>query len=419
MHIERCRAAALAGLLLMGSSAARAETSPWSLGASVAVTHDNNLFRVPADQAVGDRYTTLALQGALDQSISRQHLQLSAALRDNHYEQRSDLDYRGYGLQLGWNGATAGALSWTLGYAANRNLAAFGSSLTPAGEAVANIETSRQASAGLQLGLVSEWVASVSLNHRTLDYSAPAFAPDSFNQDSIGVGLQWRPLGPLSVTLGPRSTRGRYPQARTLADGTVLADGFDRQDLDLTVGWAASGASQLGARLSLSRQRYKLLSDRDFSGATGQLSWQWQASGLTSLVASLSRDTGSETSFFTVPSFGQVLRGTGDAGQLTTSLYLGANRLLTGKTSMDLSASYVERRLVSSSSVETGVGSVELGNLSGTERSGSLGLALHYAPSRSTQLSCELGHGRRAGVPGLSLSYRYTTLGCSGQLTLR
>ncbi len=418
MRIERCLRAALGCLLMVCGVPALAETSPWSLGVSATVTHDDNLFRAPPDLAVSDRYTTLALFGGLDETISRQHLQASAALRDNRYDTRSDLDYRGYSLQLGWNGSTAGPLSWTLSYTANRNLATFGSVLTPE-QRVANIETSRQAAAGLQFGLVSQWVASLSLSHRTLDYSAAAFVRDDFDQDSVGLGLQWRPLGPLSVTFGPRATRGRLPNAKTLADGSVEADGFDRHDLGLTLDWAASGASQVGARLSHSRQRYNLLSDRDFSGATGQLTWQWQATGLTSVAATLSRDTGSETSFFTVQSLGQTLRGTGDTSQLSTNLYLGVSRLLTGKTSLDLNAQYAERHLVSSSRLDGGSGAVDLGGPAGNERSASLSLSLRHSPSRGTQLACQLGHGRRGEVPGLSLAYRYTTMACSGQLTLQ
>lgn len=416
MHIDSLARAAAWACLAGLAGAAHAETRPYSIGAGLSAGADDNVFRAPAGQEVSDRYVVASLFAGVDQLVGRQRLQANATLRHSRFQERKDLDNTGYGVQLGWNGATAGEVSWNLSYAANRNLASYATILEPE-RRIANIETSQQASAGLQVGLLAQWVANTTLSHRSIDYSAAAYADDQYRLDSAGFGAQWNPLGPLSATLGPRFTRGRYPQARVAADGTAQADQFDRRDLDMSLHWAASGASTLSARLSVTRQQYELLSDRDYEGATGQVTWAWAATGKTRVNMSISRDTGSETSFFTLSFLGQPLRGTGDNSQLTTSFAGRLDHELTGKISLSLAGQYAQRRLAASSLL--GDGALVLARDSGRERVGSVSLAARFLPTRTTALGCEVAHHRRAADTALSSPYRADTLNCSAQITLR
>lgn len=416
MRID-CLARGLAWVCLAGlAGTALAETSPYSFGAGLSAGTDNNVFRAPSGQEVSDRYVVASLFAGADQLIGRQRLQANATLRRSQFQQRKDLDNTGYGVQLGWNGATAGDVSWNLSYAANRNLASYATILEPE-RRIANIETSQQASAGVQLGLVAQWLANATLSHRSIDYSAAAYADDQYRLDSAGFGVQWNPLGPLSATAGPRFTRGRYPQASTAADGTVQPDQFDRHDFDLSLNWVASGASTLSTRMSITRQQYELLNDRDYDGATGQVTWAWTATGKTRVNASISRDTGSETSFFTLTFLGQPLRGTGDNSQLTTSFTGRLDHELTGKIALSLAAHYAQRRLSASSLL--GDGSLVLASEAGRERVGSVSVSMRFVPTRAMALACEIAHHRRAADTTLSSPYRADTLSCSAQITLR
>lgn len=410
-------ARAVAWACLVGfAGLAHAELSPYSLGAGLSAGTDDNVFRAPAGQEVSDRYVVGSLSASADQTIGRQRLQASATLRRSQFQERKDLDNTGYGVQLGWNGATADEVAWNLSYAANRTLASYATIVEPE-RRIANIETSQQASAGLQIGLLAQWLATATLSHRSIAYSAVSYADDQYRLDSVGLGAQWNPLGPLSATVGPRFTRGHYPQARTAANGTAQPDEFVRRDLDLSMNWMASGASTLSARLSITRQQYELLSDRDYEGATGQVIWAWVATGKTRLNASISRDTGSETSFFTLSFLGQPLRGTGDNSQLTTSFTGRVDHDLTGKISLSLAAHYAQRRLAAST--QLGDGALVLSSQGGRERVGSVSLAARYLPTRTTALGCEIAHHRRAADTTLSSAYRADTLSCSAQITLR
>jgi hypothetical protein len=398
-----------AGLLAGG---ALAETGPYKLGAGISFGRDDNLFRAPQGEEVSDRYTTATVFGGIDQPIGRQRLKADLNVRRVEYSERNDLDHTGYGLALGWKGETVGPISWDLSYTARRALASYATVLE-AERRISNIETNRQASAGIQLGLQAQWVAGLTFAHRRIDYSAPEYADDQVRVDSVGANVLWNPLGPVSVSVGPRVSRGRYPQARDLGGGVFQADEYDRHDIDFGVKWVPTGASTLNARLSLTRQEFDVLGDRDFSGATGLLSWQWEATGKTKLTTAISRDTGSETSFFMTDILGAPQRGTGDNSRVTNSAAARIDYEATAKISVALTGQYAERRLAASSRLSDGAAFVDL---EGNERSGSVMLAVRYAPTRNSLVGCELGHHRRASTSILSSSYRANTVGCAAQL---
>lgn len=415
MRIDLARLGALL-LVAQAVAPARAETSPWSFGAGLTVGSESNVFRNVAGQEISDRYSALSLFGNLDQSVARQRLRGSATVRREDYDNRVDLDNTAYGLSAEWIGSTAGELSWKLALSAQRNLASYATVLEPE-RRVPNSETSRQVVAAAQLGLVAQWIASLTFSRRSIDYSAAAYADDQYRLDSLGANAQWNPVGPLSVSVGPRLSRGRFPFARTAADGSTQEDGFSRRDLDLMVDWRASGASTLVGRVSVTRQRYDQLSQRDFSGATGQLSWRWVPTGKTTVDLAWSRDTGSETSFFSVPFLGTALRGTGDNSELTSRLTGKLSYQLGGKSSLSLAGQYAERQLAARSTL--GDGTVELSRQAGQDRSASITLGAAWAPTRSVDLDCALTHSRRASLTILSSSYRSDAANCSMRITVR
>ena len=400
--------------LLALCSAAQAEGNPYSLGASVSLGSDDNLFRTAPGTEIRDRYATLSVFGGVDQSIGRQRLQANATLRRSQFKERRELDNTGYNVKLGWNGATEGDVSWDLSYETNRRLGSYGN-IVASGLQVANIETTDLALAKLQLGLLALWVADVTLSHRDIDDSAAAYAGDRLRVDAIGLGLTWNPLGPVSASIGPRYTRGHYPQARTNADGSAEADDFVRQDIDFGLRWVASGASTLSARLSLTRQRADRFRERDVDGATGQLGWRWDVTGKTRFNASLSRDTGSESSFFTQTVLGESLRGSGDTSRLTNSASARIDYEATGKISLSLSGQYAQRRLSATSQLADGTVISE----SGTDRRASASLGARYAPTRNSVLGCGVGYERRGTRTTLSSAYRVNTVSCSAELSLR
>jgi hypothetical protein len=399
----------VAGSVMAQAGPPAAESSPYSLGAGLNIEHDDNLFRAPAGQAQADQRRTGQLFGELDQRYGRQRLLAHQTLRDERYQTRHDLDNVGYTAGLGWEGSTEADLSWTLSHEASRRLAAYGTVLDP-GFRGSNIETLENTQAGVQLGLLAQWAAHLALSHRRAEYTAVAFELQRVRLNTVGASLQWNPLGPLSASIGPRLTRGHVP---TASDG--LQRDFQRRDLDFGLHWVATGQSELRSRLSLTRQRYDGPGLGDFDGATGQVDWQWTVTGKTRLHATLARETGSETAFFTPPESGQVRRGSGDDSQLTTAISTHVDHELTGKITLGLDLQAARRQLTARQRL--GDGSVV--QTAGSDRSALVRLGVRYTPTRTTALACELAHERRGSGTPLSSSYRANTAGCKAQITLR
>ncbi|MFI4928830.1 MAG: hypothetical protein ACHP83_01230 [Burkholderiales bacterium] len=407
------RAAGLICLCLIGRGG-HAEPTPLRLGAGVAYDSDDNVFRAPAGEEVSDRYTTLSVFGGLDETMSRQRVLGKLRASRVLFQERHDLDYTGGDGVARWTGETEGPISWDLSYVGHRGLTSY-ALVSNAQQRVPNVETNQQVAAGVQLGLQSQWVAGLDLSHRRVDETAAPFAADELRLDSAGANVLWNPLGPLSVSVGPRFSHGRYPQAVDLGGGVLQAEEFDRRDLDVGIKWVPDGASTLNARLSLTQQTFDVSGDRDFRGATGLISWTWQATEKTKLQAVLTRDTGSETSFFMSDVLGSSQRGTSDSSQYTSIAAARVDYEATAKVSFGLIGSFAKRNLTTSSQLDSGA---TVAGESGIERSGRVALAVRYAPTRNALIGCDVGYERRSTDSALSSPYRATTGGCAAQFAI-
>lgn len=405
--------AGLICLCLLGRGV-HAEPTPFRLGAAIGYDSDDNLFRAPEGQEVSDRFTTLSVFGGVDQKIERQRLLAKLKASRVLYQDRNDLDHTAGDANLRWMGETVGAVSWDLAYVGRRGLTSYDTVVDPR-QRVPNVETNQLLSAAVQLGLQAQWVAGLNLSRGRIDETAAEFASSEQRVDSAGVNVLWNPSGPLSVSVGPRFSHGRYPQARELAGGGFEADEYDRRDLDFGIKWVPDGASTLNARLSLTRQTFDVLGDRDFEGATGLLSWTWLATDKTTFKAVLTRDTGSATSFFTSDVLGESQRGTSDSSQYTNMVAARVDYEATAKITLGLAASYARRHLSSSSRLD---GGAAFAGESGDERSARLALGVRWAPTRNSLISCDIGRDRRSTDTELSSPYRATTAGCAAQLAV-
>jgi Putative beta-barrel porin 2 len=400
---------ALAGSVSAQGSAPALETSPYSIGAGLGLGRDDNLFRAPDGEALSDSYTLAQIFGAVDQTYGRQRLQAQAAWRDHRYRSRRDLDNLGYTGSLSWDGSTEGDVSWAVSHATNRRLAAYATLQDPNFRA-ANLETVDQTQARVQLGLVAQWAANLALSQRRVDHTALAFERERVHLQTVGASVQWMPTGPLSLSVGPRLTRGRVPLT---SDG--VARSFKRHDLDVGVNWVATGESVLRARISRTQQDYDVPEQGDFRGTTGQLDWAWTLTGRTRLNTALSRETGSESVFLVPSGAAQTLRGSGDDRQISTALTLRLDHDVTGKITLGLDLQAVHRKLAISRQLAGG----SLVQASGSDRSTLARVGLRYAATRSVVLACDVGHERRTSSTTLSAPYRVNTASCNAQLTLR
>lgn len=416
---QRLLPLAAALLALAATSAAQAETSPWYLGVSQAITHDSNIYRIGDQQSLGaglsksDKLSTTALIGGFNQPYSRQRFSGSASLRSSRYQSNEQLNNNGFGLKLGWDWETANRLSGSLSASADRSLAQF-NSLNSVGavETRRNLIDDRSVDGVVRLGVVTRYTLEATLGHRQRHYSATEYDRYEYRQNSGSIGVRFRPSDLLTLGAALRLTQTDYPRYAQTVSGGLIGDQVNRQDLDLTAQWRPSGNSDLSLRLSPTRSRSDLNTTSDFSGLTGAASWGWQATGKLRFTTHLSRDTGQSTQAYDLGNLGL---GAVDYSRTTTGLNLRADWAATAKISAYTSLAYSRRALVDTPTLNGN----QLGQTAGRDNTSQFSLGARWAPTRAIQLGCDLSTERRGSDGRLTVGMNGSSLGCHGQFTIQ
>jgi hypothetical protein len=238
------------------------------------------------------------------------------------------------------------------------------------------------------------------MQRRQLTYSDAAYTSRENTQDSASIGGVYGLAEHTHIGIGARSTHIDTPRF-TLSQ----ADTGRRKDIDLTVQWRPTGLSTLNARLSIGHENHSAATQADFSGLTGQLSWDYQASGRWRLITSFIRDTGTEARF--ADFVGGTTPSALEAYRLTNTARAVATYRMSAKVDLNASASLTQGSLISSQ------------GLSGTDRIKAVTFGTQYNPHRNITLSCQVGRESRSTNSVLSNSYIAYTGGCSGRIALR
>lgn len=392
-------------MLLGGAGAdSRAETNPYSVGLNESIGHNSNLYRTSTNE-LPDKYSLSSLNLGFDQPIARQRVFAGASLRATRYEDVRVLDNVGWGVNARLDWATIERLSGSLGVASNRTLANYAASGDEVQTTKRNLETSSQVNLRVQLGVASLLSLDTALSHSEISYTAPEYQAAQVRQNAGSLGLTYRPSSLLSMGAALRATRGEYP--RVIVPSTGKRESFDRNDVDFTTTWVASGLSTLNARLSYGRTVFEGQVLRNGRGVTGSLAWDWKATGKLNFTTSLSRDSGSETALVALANNqGSAI---GDNSVLTNALGLGVAYEASAKIRVTLGGRYARRELVS-------------GNITGRDRSSMLSLGMSYAPSRAWQLGCNASKDQRVALDNstvVSTPYSARLASCSIQLSIR
>ena len=251
-------------------------------------------------------------------------------------------------------------------------------------------------------------------SHSRVSYSETPIAESS--QDSASFGGSYR-IGPtLRLGAGLRLSRAVSPNGFQTAPGVFTASTTDGRNLDFSADWRPSVQTGLNARLSWTRQTNSGNGDRDFSGLTGGLSASYAPTSKLSFSASLSRDAGTNSSFFNLANqnAGKPVTGLSENSQTSDSLSLGAAYAATAKIGVTAGLQYRRSKV----SDQTVVGNVVVANdHDDSTRSASIGA--NYAIARNWSLACNLAYVSRDVSGRLPYSYNANTVSCSAQFLLR
>ncbi|WP_310460395.1 hypothetical protein [Sphaerotilus sp.] len=391
----------LVGFACLAAGSARAETSPYYIGASQRFAHNSNVFLNTDALAKSDTISSTGVRLGIDQPISRQRLIASFSANANRYSSLSALNNTDYALDTRLDWETVDRLSGNVALSSRESLPTDAAALS---SGLRNLLKVNSASVQANLGLVTMWSFDAGAAVSRASYSEAVYARNNTNQMSINAGARVTPASGLTLRAGLRHANVSYPNA---------SNDVRRNDLDFSATVNPGGASVFNGRISLTREHQSLV-DRNLSNWTGALGWNWKPTGKLSTNLSLSRDSSNGSYDF---STGTINVGSSNS-TIATTLGLTTQWEVTSKIAMVGNLSHARRSLDNSLTIGTGVTPA-----SASDSTNSLGLSVQYAVLRNVDLGCGVTWSERSvsstGATALTAPYSATTYSCFGQALLR
>ena len=394
-------AACMAAHLPATAQSTGATERPWFVSLSQEFEHQTNVLK-SADDEVSDTLSITELGGGLNLRFGRQRVYAKGALAHTRYNKLDGLDGQSYDLNAGLDWQTVGNLSGTLQANAGRRQADFNSGITTV--SLKNKERFEELRASALLGGVGLLGIQGTLGYRRVDFSAPEFASREYVQTSASLGVLYRPSSALSLGAGVQSQVSDYDVP---AFGQSQPDSSERRDVYLNANWEATGASTLGGQVNIGKTDYDRPNADDFSGVTGSVFWNWRPTGRTTVVTTLSRETGQESGFQRLTTGDRTRLTATDFSRVTNLLAVAATYELTGKVSLTGQVSYANRKLVDS-----------LTNGTGKDNTTIASLGARWLATRIITVGCNVGYETRSASGVGAIEYNGSTVGCLGQVTL-
>ena len=410
-------------VLALWAGTSSAQTSPWSVGGSLLLSHDSNLLRLADTQDSGpgesrsDTVLSTALVGSLNQNIGRQRVFGNLTLRDNRFDRNSKYNNQSYNGALGLDWSTINRVSGKLSLSAARNLSTFnaeGVGLLPE----KNLETTQAVNASVSMGLVTEYSLELSAGRRQVRNSVQdeRVLSRDVDLDSLSLGLAWRPSSAFSLSGALRHVSALYPTFRASASG-YESDRFKQQQIDLVATLQPTGASTLDMRLTFGDTRYVVNEERNFSSVNGSLGWLWQASGKLRLATRLARDKGQDNYPSSVPFFSSRTPVTLSDSRVITTVRVQADLEVSAKVAFSTSLQHAQRRLDRNTLAVAN--SVSLDTSNGKDGTLLFTIGGRWAPVRNTLFGCDASTENRRASGELTTNLNAASLGCYGQFTLQ
>lgn len=400
-HVERpggrCRYLCLVLLLSCAAPVCADEADAFNFFVGSNVTHDDNVFRLPADstaeiipgsRARADTITMSYAGGSFRKTLGRQRVWLDLNLNQSRYARFGLLDFDGHSAGMGADWRLTDLLGGRIGKTRSLQMAGF----ADIRRNEQNLYTNESEFFSADMWLMADWHLEGELRRTTLDYDKVANRTNNRIEDSRRLGVRYTPRSGNFVLLRVTRTDGRLPNQEVL-NNILIDNSYEQEEIATEFTAAVSGQSQLRGAIGETRRQHRNVPERDFSGMTGYLAWDWAPSGKLRTVARVRREIGGAndllSSYF-----------------LTNAINVGINWQATAKTSVSLSYERSRRNYAGD----------PVAFLSGLEdrldriRSASLGV--NYQPFRSLLLSCSLSHSERdSNVAGLPFVATSTMLG--------
>lgn len=307
MRFRGAFALAIAGGLMVIPTAWADEADAFNVIVGQTLTYDDNLFRlsdsVDETVAIGssrrsDFISTTYGGLTFDKLLSRQKLHADVLWNFNRYSRFSALDYNGLSANANWGWQLGNYLKGTLSYERSRRLIDFGN-LTPQDRGrVRDINTYDRLYGNADWWFHPSYSVGVGYAHVNSSYSSDLRRSSEFDSDAVELNGKFQPKTGNLIGLTLRQTQGKYPNREVAFDpasGLVLGrvdNSYDQTDAEVNGDWRMTGQSRVYGRLGYTSRKHDQLSERDFSGVTARVNYNWAIEGKTAINVVVRREIG-------------------------------------------------------------------------------------------------------------------------------
>ncbi len=291
---RRLRTVARAAMLLCGGMAVSAPAlavlsdtiHPF---ASVAYSYEDNLLRLPdappgVDQPRSDQVRSVVAGVDLERPVGRQLFTASASASRVQFQRFDALNYNGSDLNGNWKWALGNHLEGNLGGSYSQTLAPYADFQRDE----RNLRTQRNSHADLAWHLHPSWRLRTRFNRDQYAYDLDSQRYLDRKEDSGEVGIDYLPSSNSAIGLVQRRLKGSYPHPLVFGP-YVLDEGYVQNETKLNVRWALTPVTLVEFLGGRAHREHNLFTDRDASGANGQLQLTWNPTAKLGLVASAFR----------------------------------------------------------------------------------------------------------------------------------
>ncbi|NLD69602.1 MAG: outer membrane beta-barrel protein [Limnobacter sp.] len=268
-----------------GASLSPVEPRPLSLTVRQAFEYQSNLFALPdevppasSNLEGGDLISRTSLRVGYDNLIGAQDVSLWAELGHNDYRDFDRLDHFAWSLGGRWGWQVGRQWYGTLRAGTQRFLNAFENQAVPLPNFV-RLNTVG-ASAGYRFD--TRWSGYLGVDHLSRDNSEQVLEQNDLRESGYELGLRFQPPeSATDISLVARYVDGDFPNRQRFDSvGEALPapvdNAYSDRELLLRAALAPSAASRLIGEVGWTRRAFDSLDQRDFSGITGGVVWQWQ-----------------------------------------------------------------------------------------------------------------------------------------------
>lgn len=297
----RFRPALAAGFLLVSQCFAQPANAERleSLSADVGYGHyyDSNLYRV-GDGRTGpngkrhDNVTTASAGLHFNQTYSRQRLSASLGVERNRYAVNSNLDHNAHDARAAWDWELGKRWSGRFSYDSIEKLAGFDDFV----DTERSINTYRRKAGEARFMWHPSWSVGLGVDDATNRFTGETRRSAEFDARTVILSLGWHPASGNKLGVSYHDSDGTYINRPKTAGSTRE---YQQRELRLNTRWQMTGAIRMSGYIGQTRRSYDLAPNRDFSGPTGRLEFDWTPTGKLAVNLALRREIGSEDDLVT------------------------------------------------------------------------------------------------------------------------